>query len=1044
MQTIFELQDQYGGLLELRFGDKGAHLFLIWGAPIAYENDIERSLNFIFELQSRTTIPINAGVTYRMAHAGFIGSDMAQEYTAFGRGANLAARFMSSAPRGEIWVDENVFQKASRYFDFEYGGQQHFKGFGQPQKYYVLVERKEQVENEYGGQFVGRQEELHRLHDFVLPALSGQFAGFLLVSGEPGMGKSRLLHTFLSDLASHKPDSSQVFLAQTDEIIRQPFNPFRYWLNRYFEISDTLSESRNKRSFNRKLDELINTTQDHHLAEELDRTRSFLGALVGLSWPDSLYEQLEARDRYENTIIALNTLLQAESLQKPTILFIEDIHWLDADSRSYLPSLLRAMEDDSEKQFAFAVLATARLEDVSLEFDGIAYKEIELAQLDREGLYSLASSILAGRPAESLLDLLSERSEGNPFFAEEFLHYLIHHNLLDCQPDGCIVISDQTATLPETIGSLLVARLDHLMQEVKEIVQTAAVLGREFEVTLLAHMLSNPAGLDEKLEEAKQAAICIPLSKIRYIFRHALMRDSAYNMLIMVRRKQLHNLAVNAIETVYRDHLSAHYSELAYHAFHGERFDKARDYYRLAGETAMEAYQNALAAEYFSQALALTPADAAADRFNLLFARILPYERIGVKEERQKDIKELEALAKQLDDPEKWIRYLLERSNLDLDTDVYEDAIRSARQAVSLAEEISEYKHAAHGYRYAGTALFRMGKYQQAVEEMQKALDCANRVAEPELLGSVLNNLGLVYLDQGKVDLAIDSFSQALEIAQKGSQLGMQAKYLNNLAQAIAYRGDFVSAQSYFERTLELCRKTGSRTGEGMVLGNLGWIAANLGDFEAAHSYQLENLRINRQVSQRFAEGFAMINLSAVSGALGNYAEAIRWAEQALALTQQINNLNGEAWAFTYLGHALLAQEQWPEAAAAYHAAVRIRNQLEQSVMAAEPLAGLAQISFIQGNVEEACQILEPVLEMLAAGSKFEGADEPIRIYFSCYKVLDALNDDRALSVLEKGYAALHARAAQIPDETIRKRFIAEISHHHQIQTAWENNNRSA
>src|SRR5512135_3776075 len=135
----------------------------------------------------------------------------------------------------------------------------------------------------------------------------------MIVTGEPGMGKSRLIVEFLQHLQDTTSAQFQVFMGQTDEILREPLNPFRYWLKSYFGVSETQVEARNKRSFNHKLDELIAVTKDPNLASELDRTRSFLGALVGLRWTDSLYDQLDAQARYENTFIALATLLQAES-----------------------------------------------------------------------------------------------------------------------------------------------------------------------------------------------------------------------------------------------------------------------------------------------------------------------------------------------------------------------------------------------------------------------------------------------------------------------------------------------------------------------------------------------------------------------------------------------------------------------------------------------------------------------------------------------------------------------------------------------------------
>lgn len=1043
MQTVFELQDHFGSLLELRFGDKGAHLLFFWGAPIAYENDIERSLNFIFELQARTTMPIHAGVTYRLAHAGFIGSEYAEEYTAYGRGVNLAARFMTAAPRGEIWVDENVARAGSKLFEFEYRGQQTFKGFAKPQKYYVLSERKDRVEYEYGGKLIGRSEEMQTLARFIQPIFSGQFAGMLTIKGDAGIGKSRLLHDFVEQLAVDHADGFQVFFAQTDEMIRKPYNPWGYWLRHHFDVRDTQSDSRNRRNFNRKLDDLIHILADAHLREELDRTRSFLGALVGLFWPDSLYEQVEAQERYENTITALNILLQAESLKKPTILWLEDIHWLDEDSKRYLPALLRAMAFGSERTYPFAILASSRVDESPLAIDGIHQPEIQLKQLNRKALALLASEQLNAPPADSLIDLLVNRSDGNPFFAEELLRYLKQNNLLDCQPDGCIVVSDQAETLPATIGALLVARLDHLVKDVREIVQTAAVIGREFDLNLLMSMLPGVEKMAEYVHQAIDAAIWRALSETRYIFRHTLMRDSAYSMLVMARRKQLHLLAVNAIESVYPDRLEMHYSELAYHSLHAELHDKACHYYQLAAEAAEQAYQNELAIAYISQALSLTDPEALDRRFKLLLQRAHLYNRLGLVEKRKEDLTSLDQLVAQMNDRSKTITILLEKANLLLDLDLYEEAIEIASKAIEAARLLADFQQAANGYRYVGTALFRMGNYDDAVQQIQIALECASQVNDSQLRSSVLSNLGLIYLDQEKVELAAGAFTSALEVARENKQLTAQAIFLNNLAQTVGMTGNFTGAQAYFQESLAIIRKIGAKRDEGLVLGNLGWTAANLGDYRTAYDYHLANLRLNRQMGHRFIEGYAMINLSAVACALGDSVEAVQWAEQALSLTREIKNQHAEAWALTYLGHAHLAEADWDQAANAYEEAIKIRYQLNQNILASEPIAGLAQVMFNTGRVVDAAVHLEPVIALLNSGGSLEGTDEPMRIYATTYLVLDALNDTRAEPILDQGYAALQSRAAQIPNELIREQYLNHIPHNRIIYQAWGQNNRA-
>jgi hypothetical protein len=379
-----------------------------------------RALNFVLNLQTQTAIPINGGVTHRIAHAGFIGSELAEEYAAYGRGVNLAARFMSVAPRGEVWLDAPVAQRAQAEFETEYVGEQAFKGFAQPQPVYRLIERKEPAELTFAGLLVGRAGDLSALNEFAQPIFAGQFAGIMVVRGEPGVGKTCLVAAFLRQLAESAPSAVQICFGQTDEILRQSLNPFRSWLKRHFGVSDIQVEARNKRSFNRTLDNLIAATVDQHLADELDRTRSLLGALIGLEWPDSLYAQLDAQARYETSVVALASLLQAESRRRPLVFVLEDVHWLDDDSLALLPRLVRALTFDDQTAYPIALILTARREGRTLPLDSLPHGELALGGLSRA---ALAAAQLGGPVDQSLLGVLAQHAEGNPFFAEQILRY---------------------------------------------------------------------------------------------------------------------------------------------------------------------------------------------------------------------------------------------------------------------------------------------------------------------------------------------------------------------------------------------------------------------------------------------------------------------------------------------------------------------------------------------------------------------------------------------------------------------------------------------
>ncbi|MEZ4594850.1 MAG: AAA family ATPase, partial [Chloroflexota bacterium] len=651
MQTVFALQGQFGSVTSrLDFGDKGCTLLLFWGAPIAHETDIERALSFLLALREQSQTPIRAGVTYRVAHAGFIGSPLHEEFTCYGSGVNLSARFMTSAPPGDIWLDEPIFQRAKNQFEMQLIGQRPFKGFAAAQPVYRLLGRQETDVPIFSGQTLGRQAELARLHEFVAPLKDGRFAGAMRIEGEAGIGKSRLLHTFFQQLSADF-GPHQIFLCQTDQILRQSLNPLRYWLHRYFNQSSHHSEAENKENFDEKSVDLMAQTEAENLANELARTRSFLGALVDLHWPHSLYAQLEPQGRFENSLTALTTLLQAESLQQPTLLVIEDVHWLDDDSRQFLQQLWLTVTAVPDTHYPLAIIATSRPEQQSeAEPGSIPWQTIPLGQLTPEELNQLAADLLGGPIAPSLQTLLTARGEGNPFFTEQIVRYLEEQQLLRETAEGWGITAVQQTVLPRDVHALLVARLDRLTARVKNGVQHAAVLGREFEVRLLAHMLRDEEQFERILSEAEQATIWAALNELRYLFRHALVRDAAYKMQLRARRQALHKLAVEALETLYAHDLATRFGELAYHAEQANLTDKARRYLHQAGDAAREAYQNNEALDYYGRSLTLTPPEDDQTRYELLLAQEKIYHWQGKRTEQAEIGQKLEALAQQSQD----------------------------------------------------------------------------------------------------------------------------------------------------------------------------------------------------------------------------------------------------------------------------------------------------------------------------------------------------------------------------------------------------------
>jgi hypothetical protein len=187
---------------------------------------------------------------------------------------------------------------------------------------------------------------------------------------------------------------------------------------------------------------------------------------------------------------------------------------------------------------------TSRLHGVSPAPDWID-ERIDLPGLSLAAVALPRQKPLGGAPAPGLVSLVMDRSEGNPYFAEQIIRYLQEESLIEMSQAGWALLKGvHYPVLPGDIRALLVARLDQLAREVKEIVQTASVLGREFEIQMLAQMLHEEENVHECIAEAEKAAIWAPLNEIRYIFSHGLLRDAAYAMQMEARRRGLHILAV--------------------------------------------------------------------------------------------------------------------------------------------------------------------------------------------------------------------------------------------------------------------------------------------------------------------------------------------------------------------------------------------------------------------------------------------------------------------------------------------------------------------
>jgi predicted ATPase/class 3 adenylate cyclase len=1040
IHALFDLQARYGGLIDrVDFGDKGCTVVVLWGAPLAHENDIDRALSFLLDLRAQVDFPLTAGITYYISYAGYIGGHLFETYTAYGWGMNLAARFMMGASKNEIWLDERISQRISERFHFEFVGEQGFKGFAQKQKVFVLGGRKSGAEVFFRGKMAGRESELRALADFTAPLWDGKYAGVAGVWGEAGMGKSRLVYEFRRSPV-FQGRSCLWAACQSDEILQRSFNPFRYWLFRYFELLPAHDSAARSQKLLKKLDELIAFTARASLAAELKHARSFLATLVDVEWPDSPYEQLDAQGRYDNTIIALISLLKAESLRQPLILFFEDAQYLDEDSKAFLPRLKRALAADPVP-YPIAILMAARWQaSKSLLEDGLVDRDIELAGLPNDSIASLCGDLLGQPAAPALAKLVNERAEGNPFFTEQVLRFLQEQDLLETNASGEWIVKPRgkSPVLPSDTSAMLVARLDKLAPHVKEVIQAASVLGRTFDLPVLAHMLGDDASLQNGIAAAEQAAVWSPLSETRYIFNHALLRDVAYNMQLQSRRRALHARAFHALEDLFGSQVHRHYGELAYHSEQAALPLEARRCLELAGDAARDEYQNAQALDFYRRVLDYLPETDLRERYRLhRECEKIVTERGGL-EERTQEIDALQALADAIGEPGDLAEVMLLRSRLANSSGQYDESANLAAQAKELALEASRNDVAIGAYMALLDASYQRGIYKEAVDYGEAGIALARQQHATQEEASLLNVLGLAVLEMKNPSTARGYFDQSLSIFRAEANVRGVANVLGNLGSVAGYQGNYTAALDYYEQSLRLTREIGSRKGECPRLTNMGWLSGLLGDYVKAQAYIEQAVQIAREVGDRYIETFCLINLSSHAGAMGQFTSAIEYAEQGLALARESNDRSAQAWALTYLGHGLFECGRTDPARNAYAEALQLRRDLDQPALATEPAAGLARISWLHGDPASAKEHVDAILAQLEQDGTLEGTDQPLRVYLSCYLVLSGMEDPRASGILNTAHDMLKTRANGIPDPSGRQVFLEKITYNREILSLWE------
>lgn len=974
---------------------EGDLVIALFGYPSAHEDDPERAIQAALEmmriipelnrvlaskLRQKIDLGLHVGINMGTVVTGEIGSKAKKEYTVMGDVVNLTSRLKDVAQRDEIIVSESVF-RASRYlFDYEARPAVPIKGVKESIKVYRPLNLRQNPDPKRGVQglispMIGRNQELGVLKQ-AASRLAGGKGGIAFILGGAGLGKSRLIEELKTHLTGNQSPITQLVgrcLSYGEEM---PYWPFLQVLENLFNVT----EDDTRKVFQEKLVKRAREIFPEDWVEIIP----YLGYLFSIRFAEELDEKvkfLDAQGLKVQIMVALKKLLMTLARSQPILLIIDDYHWIDQESLELLEFIFNPPPGCAPDLPPILLVALSRIEK-----DAPHYKtkeqfrktlpddclEIVLKPLDAADSTTLVYNLLnvPGITA-AFKDKILVKAEGNPFYVEEILRSLIDNGIL-VYTNGIWSLSRgpkelENIKIPDTVQAVIAARLDKLTQDVRDVLQMAAVVGRNFRAPILEQLCSLDSLMLSvhlaTLEEYEYISGRKKDHEEEYSFRHPLLQEVAYSGLLMKRRRELHRKTGELIEKIYHDRLDEFTDVLAHQYSNSDDIGKALEWMMKAGLKAKARYANEEAIKYFDKMVVLAKAEPGREK------GIGPtYEALAevysLKADYGKALEGYDSMFNCSDDKIVQCRAKRMIAETHLDQNHYDDSLKIAdeiiaevtapstaemaekaelhilksrimrakgdpkrafvegEQGMKIVEELAQHLGKQPGdslvdvnrlnrIRMAGLnslaeSVYDLGDLSQTLELNSRSLQIAEKLGDKMAIGRGLQRLGSIYSSMGEIVKSIEFYKRSQETAQEIGDKRSIALILSDLASIAKDKGDYQDAIDLYEQAHRICIEIGVSYGAAAASANMGAVYQMLGDLDKAQELYETNVKVFKAIGAKRPVATSLSFLGDVAKEKGAYDRAIEYFLEALNGYEEIGDQRGLGATFISLGSAYL------------------------------------------------------------------------------------------------------------------------------------------
>jgi class 3 adenylate cyclase/tetratricopeptide (TPR) repeat protein len=971
---------------------QGDGIMALFGAPLAHEDNAVRAAYAALDMLKDVRVVCDADIAIRVGlHAGevlvrAIHNDFSIDYDAVGPTVHLAARMEQMAAPGTIYCTANVMRLAMGFVDALPLGPISVKGVRQPVDLFQIVghtsarTRWEVTAARGLTPFVNRKIELARLQR-ALELVAGRSGQLVVIKGQPGTGKSRLLHEFLQS-----PQLSGWLVLKTAAAAYErgtPYLAISNLLRSWCGIPEQASPAEAKRRLHEALAALPAGSSIYVPA---------LQWLLDLPVEDSDWSGLDATERQRRMRSTLKDLFLRNAENKPLLLWFEDIQWTDVETRSVIDGLIESIE--TTRLF---VLLTCR-PDYEHKLGGKTFlTAINLDPLESQAADELVQGLVGGANDE-LRALIVERTDGTPLFIEETVRTLVESGALRPRIGGYELrrqIPD--IRIPETVQSVIAARIDGLSSKRKTFLQIASVIGSNIPIMLLREVVDlSEAELQKLLAELKAAQFLYETPNPIYAqlkFRHALIHEVAYGSLISAKRQMLHARVLRAMESQYRENTLDVAESLAHHALNAALWDKAQTYLCQAGDKAAEFSAYQAAGAFFESALqALThlPQDHGRIRQGIdirlklrpVLAATADFDRL------ERCLADAETMANSIEDRRRLAAIDVAQAFVHNGRGQLDASIERGVRARNAAREIGDFGLEVSATFYLGQAYMWRGDFRRSVAVLEDNMAWIDGPLRQRRIGTTGTGsvlwLGMLGASHGR----LGNFATATDTAKKACLIADEVRRPADIALAYwwagfisEHRGDVPMALQYLEHGFNVCRASQINYLLPILSTSLGYTYALAGRTEQGIPLLERALAFNRGAKFTYGEAWSSVYLGFAKLLDNRYEGMLDQARSVLELARMHKYRAIEVDALLLLGdiHRNPSAPARAEAERFYTQACALSVEFGLRPQYARCQKALGQLLMESGRRAKADQLIGAAAELCRRMGMVEAAIQPNR-----------------------------------------------------------------